>query len=296
VRLPHFAAIAYPRVWRAPAREATAGAPVDFQAATHPNAAAWREAIPLRHSRRSYDQTPAPAAALAALEALALEARVPHARAVVLPEAPQSLFAGILGSYGGISGSHSALAFVGDGSHEADAWVGYIGEALVLEATHLGLGTCWVGGLFNGHVASRLAGTSAGERVYGVSPLGTPIDHVTLKERLLMGGARAKRRLSSEVFAPAHQGWPEWARSALPPVRIAPSAMNRQPWRFALDGDGSTLDLGYDGDVGMRVTKRLDCGIAMLHAELGMAEAGVTGRWEVLGTDAAPQVARFTRE
>ena len=269
---------------------------MDFRAATHPHAALWREAIPHRSSRRSYDRTPAPADALAALAALASEARVPHARAVVLPEAPQSIFAGILGSYGGISGAHSALAFVGDGSHEADAWIGYVGEALVLEATHLGLGTCWVGGLFNGHVAARLAGLAAGERVYAISPLGQPIDHITLKERVLMGGAHAKRRLQPEIIASEHAGWPEWARSALPLVQLAPSAMNRQPWRFALDGDGSTLTLGYEGDVGLRVTKRLDCGIAMAHAELGMAEAGVTGRWEVLGADAAPQVARFIRE
>ena len=269
---------------------------MDFRAATHPNAAAWRDAIPHRHSRRSYDRTPAPDAALAALQSLADELHVPHARAVVLPQAPESIFAGILGSYGGISGAHSALAFVGDGSHEADAWVGYIGEALVLEATHLGLGTCWVGGLFNGHVAARLAKIVAGEHVYAISPIGTPVDHVTLKERLLMGGARAKRRLSPDVFAPAHAAWPEWARAALPAVQVAPSATNRQPWRFELDGDGSTLDLSYEGDVGIRVTKRLDCGIAMLHAELGMAEAGVTGRWEVLGADAVPHVARFTRE
>ena len=185
---------------------------------------------------------------------------------------------------------------MGDSSHEADAWIGYIGEALVLEATHLGLGTCWVGGLFNGHVASRLANTAAGERVYAISPLGTPIGHITLKERVVMGGARAKHRLEPDAFAPANATWPQWARSALPPVRIAPSAMNRQPWRFALDGDGSTLELSYEGDLGIRVTKRLDCGIAMLHAELGMATSGVTGRWEVLGADAAPQVARFTRE
>ena len=269
---------------------------MDFRAAIHPHAAQWRDAIRHRRSRRSFDGSPAPADALAALEALAEEARVPHARAVVLPEAPQSIFAGVLGSYGGISGAHSALAFVGDGSHEADAWIGYVGEALVLEATHLGLGTCWVGGLFNGHVAARLAGASAGERVYAISPLGTPIDHVTLKERVLMGGAHAKRRSECEAIAPGCADWPAWAGAALPPVQVAPSAMNRQPWRFALDGDGSTLDLSYEGDLGLRVTKRLDCGIAMLHAELGMAEAGVTGRWEVLGADAAPQVARFTRE
>ena len=264
---------------------------MDFRAGAHPHADLWRDAVPLRRSRRSFDGTPAPSEVLAALEALASDARGPHARAVVLPEAPQSLFAGILGSYGGISGARSALAFVGDRSLEADAWLGYIGEATVLEASALGAGTCWVAGLFNDHVAGRLARVGDGERVYAVSPLGAPIDHVTLKERVLMGGAHAKRRLEPDVFAPGHATWPTWARAALPLVQVAPSAMNRQPWRFRMEDD--VLVISYTGSDTPRTSKRLDCGIAMLHAELGMAAAGVRGRWEPL---AGADVARFVQD
>jgi hypothetical protein len=261
---------------------------MDFRAAAHPYADRWRSAIPVRCSRRSYDGTPVPAEALTALEALAADVRGPHARAVVLPEAPQSLFAGIIGSYGGISGARSALAFVGDRSDEADTWVGYVGEAMVLEATALGAGTCWVAGLFSDHVAKRLAAAGSGERVYAVSPLGTPLGHVTAKERALMGGARAKRRLEPDVFAAGHAAWPAWAQAALPFVRVAPSAMNRQPWRLRVEG--GTLVVAYAGPDTPRISKRLDCGIAMLHAELGIATAGVTGRWEPLG---GTDVARF---
>ncbi|MBO8128679.1 MAG: hypothetical protein H0Z39_05715 [Peptococcaceae bacterium] len=38
------------------------------------------------------------------------------------------------------------------------------------------------------------------------------------------------------------------------------------------------------------ISKRLDCGIAMLHIELGARFAGVRGRWEHLSS---PGVARF---
>ncbi|HHY93759.1 MAG TPA: nitroreductase, partial [Firmicutes bacterium] len=36
--------------------------------------------------------------------------------------------------------------------------MGYTGEAVVLEATALGLATCWVGGFFRPEVAARLLG------------------------------------------------------------------------------------------------------------------------------------------
>jgi hypothetical protein len=71
-------------------------------------------------------------------------------------------------------------------------------------------------------------------------------------------------------------------------ARIAPSAMNRQPWRFTLDG--GALRVAYDGADALPTSKRLDCGIAMLHAELGAAGEGVGGSWELL---TEPDVACF---
>jgi len=41
------------------------------------------------------------------------------------------------------------------------------------------------------------------------------------------------------------------------------------------------------------VAKRLDCGIAMQHIELGALSQGIHGRWELLKK---PQVARFVVE
>ena len=70
-------------------------------------------------------------------------------------------------------------------------------------------------------------------------------------------------------------------------ARIAPSATNRQPWRFAREDDGS-VRLFFEGSDTPVISKRLDCGIAMLHFELGAREMGASGSWRLLsGRDVA---------
>jgi hypothetical protein len=76
---------------------------------------------------------------------------------------------------------------------------------------------------------------------------------------------------------------------ALEAARLAPSATNRQPWRF--DVDASCITISTDKmNVNFGVSKRLDCGIAMLHIEVATLHAGIQGTWEFLKK---PQVARF---
>jgi len=225
---------------------------------------------------------------LDALEELATRLRPwPGARAVVLREAPPSVFVGVVGMYGGISHAPSVIAFIGAGDTRGEA-VGYTGEALVLEATALGLDTCWVGGLFSGHAIGALTPLGSDERVHAVAALGYAHDGPTAKERLLFGAGHAKRRRSADEIAPGHDGWPTWAQAAVAAARVAPSAMNRQPWRFGMDG--GALTLAFSGTDTPRSSKHLDCGIAMLHAEVGALGEGVRGTWELVGP---PGAARF---
>lgn len=250
----------------------------------------WLDVVPVRRSRRSFDGRAVSEDLRAKLSSMTREFRpFSDARAVFVDEAPQSLFAGILGSYGGVSGAPSALLFVGESaSPYAAEHVGYTGEALVLEATRLELATCWIGGLFSGGVADSLAGRAPGEMVFAISPVGHALPSASAKERVLFGAGREKKRLSLEEIAPGYSGWPSWAQRAIEAVRPAPSAMHSQPWRFRMDGDA--LIVSYQGAERVRVPKRLDVGIAMMHAELGALSDGVRGHWLPL---ASPDVARF---
>lgn len=252
----------------------------------------WTRAIFERRSRRAYDNHPADPAAVAQLTALAETFRpYPDARVAVLPESPEDMFTGIVGSYGRITGAVSALVFVGSGEATGrDNHVGYVSEALLLEATALGLGTVWVGGGIDREHASGLLALGADERVLGASPLGQPVAEKSVFGRPKREVATLDRRKPLDVIAPAmSDAWPAWARRAVEHAQWAPSAVNRQPWRFAYEDGGLVVRVAGREFVA-HLTRRLDAGIAMLHAELGALTEGVTGTWTDLeGTD----IARF---
>jgi hypothetical protein len=83
--------------------------------------------------------------------------------------------------------------------------------------------------------------------------------------------------------------WPDWVNPSLEAARRAPSAANRQPWGFDVQDDGITVFVRTAGPE-FNVSKRLDCGIAMLHLEVAALDSGCRGKWEFLPS---PQVAKF---
>jgi hypothetical protein len=84
--------------------------------------------------------------------------------------------------------------------------------------------------------------------------------------------------------------WPGWMRASLEAARVAPSAVNRQPWRFHVQPNSITLSMDNRPSFDFYISKRLDCGIAMLHIEVAALNEGVGGEWELLND---PQVGRF---
>ena len=103
------------------------------------------------------------------------------------------------------------------------------------------------------------------------------------------GRSHRRRPLDNLVTGLAGPDWPPWIRSALEAARLAPSAVNRQPWRFHVAPDSITVAVNsLKREYG--ISKRLCCGIAMLHIEVAALNCGINGRWEFLP---APEVARF---
>jgi nitroreductase len=220
--------------------------------------------------------------ALAALRATCADFRPwPDARAEIVAEPSVDVFRGLLGSYGKIHGAPSVLVFVAG----ADEWgpalrhLGYTAEGVVLEATALGLGTCWVSGFFDPRKAARLVDLSPGERIVAVSPVGYAIAVRTGTERVMEGVASSHNRMPLDQLAPGFDEWPTWARAAVAAARIAPSATNRQPWRFRFEDGALVLCRNSRGDL-PRTSKWLDVGIASLHVELAARDEGVSGTWQ----------------
>ncbi len=210
-----------------------------------------------------------------------------------MTESVQDVFRGIIGSYGKIKDAPAFIAFIGDmDSVSVQEEIGYTGEGVILEATSLGLNTCWNGGFFKRDTVASLVGIKGNERLLAVTPVGYARSLEPLDEKLMTGFGRTHHRLplSRLMSGRNHGELPEWIRVSLQSVRLAPSAVNRQPWGFDIANNSITVYIRTGGPQ-LTVSKRLDCGIAMLHIEVAALTCGVNGKWQFLKS---PQVARFT--
>ncbi|SHK82892.1 nitroreductase family protein [Desulforamulus aeronauticus] len=244
----------------------------------------WYQAIPKRVSRRRFRAERLSDEIILELDRLCLQFRFPEARAELVLDNSGAIFKGAVGSYGKIKGAAAYIAFIGDISFaNYQERVGYLGEGIILEATNLGVGTCWVGGFFRPEVVARQINIDPGEKVLAVTPVGLTDHDYSLEEKIMVGFAKSKKR---KELAELTEGlpsveWPPWVETALAAARLAPSAVNRQPWRFVVRQDSITIKLDSAQDT-YHIAKRLDCGIAMLHLELGAMSAGVSGQWQYL--------------
>ena len=170
-----------------------------------------------------------------------------------------------------ISGTDTFAAVVSRGD-DVDYMVGTVGEAFVLECVSMGLGTCWLGLSYNKSVVHSMIHIDENEeKLRAVIAIGH-YDKLPEKKR-----SRKTIYNLTGIEEDAFGDLPEWQRCAIECARIAPSARNAQPWEFDVLKDSLQVaciskNFGYGG---------LDCGIAMLHIEVGAAHCGIYGDWQV---------------
>jgi len=254
----------------------------------------WYEALHERHAWRSYQNIPVETDKLLLLTEVCADLSGPGARARISHhENIESVFKGFIASYGRVTGAPAYVAFIGD-TRDPNMFekVGYMGEGVILEAVALGLSTCWVGMTFHAGSVAEDIGIAEYERVLAISPIGYRTDEPSRDDWVMRTLSRHHKREPIEKLCPGlkDEACPLWARDALEAAQLAPSAANRQPWRFLFTENSITISVNWYRDT-HGISKRLDCGVAMLHVELGARHAGVEGSWELLE---APEVARFT--
>ena len=259
-------------------------------------AARWYKVIETRRSRRKFDQRPLEPKPLSQMVAVCQKFRpFPDARSVLITESSDSVFKGAIGPYGKIKGAPAFVAFIGNMDNpNVYEQVGYMGEGIILEAGALNLATCWVAGFFKRKVVASLTNIGKNERVLAVTPIGHASEYPSLEEKIMTGfGLTHKRRDLSDLVTDLDEPeWPQWIKTALEAARLAPSAVNRQPWRFDVAGNSITVSVNTSRrEYGL--PKRLCCGIAMLHIEVAALNCGISGKWDLLDP---PLVARYVIE
>lgn len=194
-----------------------------------------------------------------------------------------------LGTYGVISGARTFICGITEDVFRYEENLGYAFEKIILYATSLGLGTCWLGGTFNRANFAKAAGLHENEIIPVVTPVGYPEGKRNLIDSVLVKSAGSVNRKDwSELFFDGDFGKPlkretdNKIAEALDMVRIAPSASNKQPWRIVKSGPLYHFFLsrtpGYRTLLSFDI-QRLDIGIAMCHFELMIKELGQKGKW-----------------
>jgi nitroreductase len=209
-----------------------------------------------------------------------------------------------LGTYGFISGAKSYIVsaikdYRGEtGGEKAFVDVGYCFEKIILAATNLGLGTCWMGGTFKRGNFARSINASEDEIVPAVSPIGYPRASRTLREIAVRRFANSdSRKPWKDLFFVENLNTPLPGKLAsdyavpLECVRLGPSASNMQPWRIVYQKQPGAFHFYLKRSRGYNKLYRtvdfqlIDMGISMCHFELAAAEKGLAGRWEMIEPD-----------
>ena len=156
---------------------------------------------------------------------------------------------------GRIRGARNYLLLAGDaGDPELEEKCGYYGEEIVLTAAAMGLGSCWTGGTYDRE--SCLRHLREGEELVCIAAIGSPASPQNLK--------KARNRKGFEDLAPECGDIPAWFSGGIDAVRYAPSAMNRQGYRFSFRNGSARVRLSGAGSFAL-----VDLGIAKRHFELG---------------------------
>ncbi|MBR5125179.1 MAG: nitroreductase [Oscillospiraceae bacterium] len=150
-------------------------------------------------------------------------------------------------------------------SEEADGYlenIGFLFQQMDLYLQTLGLGVCWLG---MGRMNPRTAPEVEGMKFVIMMAFGYP------KGDQLRHDLKGFKRKSMEKIS--DRGDPR-----LEPARLAPSAVNSQPWYFTHDGDVIHVCCSQKGS-------RLDAGIALAHLYVANEET-----FRFFKTENAPQV------
>ena len=173
-----------------------------------------------------------------------------------------------------IEGEHLYIAGKVPKTEHCEEAFGYAFEKLVLYAWSLGIGTTWIGGTMKRKLFENAVHLKENELMPCISPLGYPAKKKSIKEIGMRTAIKADKRLAeSELFfenqfsSPLHET-DETVKSALEAVRLAPSAVNKQPWRIVKTDNiyhfyekcslGGTASAEWD-------VQKIDIGIALCH-------------------------------
>lgn len=239
----------------------------------------WIDSIKYRTSRRTYINESVEIKDIDKLKELIDKINEESGLNFQFIEDCSKLFKGFSASYGMIKGLNSCIAIVG--SNKIDDYKtksGYYGEMLVLEATCMNLGTCWVGGTYDKNECKKYIDINQDEELICVIAVGKVLEDKSIKEKLISKMNKGKKSLEQVLLEKDVDVLPSWVEEGINAATKAPSALNKQPIGYSISENVvkayTTSDkYGYEN---------IDLGISMLHFELGAKSQNHNGKWNYI--------------
>ena len=187
-----------------------------------------------------------------------------------------------LGTYGVIKGANYYLAVAHKKSEYDLEDLGFLFEKVILYCTSLGLGTVWLGGTFKKDNFANAMKLKEDEILEIVAPVGIEGGKKSILGKMF-GNNTYKRKDFEEIFFNESFNKSLTKEEAkeyddvLEMVRIAPSAINKQPWRILKEGNNYHIYSSGKSEI-----SRIDIGICLCHFYLSAKEKGLKGEIKVL--------------
>lgn len=196
-----------------------------------------------------------------------------------------------LGTYGFISNARYFIAGAIEKNEFFEFDFGYLMEKIILELTAKDLGTCWIGGTFKRKEYNELLNVSKNEIVPGITPVGYPASKKNIFQKMgFTISSKGKRMDFNKLFfeenfdSPLIYDQNNEYMQALEMVRLAPSAVNRQPWRVIRVNDMYHFYLAPNRSLSVTKTvnlQKIDMGIALSHFYLTLKSFNKSGQWKM---------------
>lgn len=158
----------------------------------------------------------------------------------------------------------------------------YFMEKLITKLNNFGIDTCWVSlGAVNEDIKKEVFGDIKGNINYllalGYGKRKNPFVNEPFSERMGVEELVYDGQIGNKIDIKDLEN--RGLDDLFYYVRFAPSAFNKQPWRFILDNDRVRLLLKYKDDKDLNL---MDAGVIMYYFEELAQVAGINSKWNLL--------------
>ena len=177
----------------------------------------------------------------------------------------------VFGAYGQITGATYYIAAIAKNTKESLVDVGYAFERQILLMEGLDMGTCWLAApSYFGNTSELYTPVKGGETIVAISPIGEKANQQEKTDLQERADYNSNNRLPFDtLFFDMNAGdkvIDEKTKELLNLVRLAPSALNNQPWRVIMDGDIAHFYVVRRQNLHMNLDfQMMDVGAALYH-------------------------------